>query len=216
MIRMKVQKDALLKFRDYMRDEAPRQMKRSIVKALNVTGEEVVAALIKQVSDQLGISEGELREQITIRKATTANLKFEADLRHIYDQDTSSRDIPRGRRDPETRARESEPFTPGALVNVVTAGDEKVCYLCEDAADNGPYTLEESKLLVPHHPNCRCAVVPFFPKKRMPVTFSTSMGATPRGAVPQAQSVTLARMTQLIKDDLKFSLAAVGRMKRTG
>lgn len=45
-------------------------------------------------------------------------------------------------------------------VNVVTAGDENVCPICEDIADKGPYTINAARSLIPAHPNCRCAFVP--------------------------------------------------------
>lgn len=48
----------------------------------------------------------------------------------------------------------------GGLVNVITAGDDFVCQLCEDISDDSPYTLEEAEGLIPAHPNCRCAFVP--------------------------------------------------------
>jgi hypothetical protein len=48
-----------------------------------------------------------------------------------------------------------------ALVNVLTAGDDDVCDECEDIAGDGPYDLEEAAGLIPAHPNCRCAFVPF-------------------------------------------------------
>lgn len=45
-------------------------------------------------------------------------------------------------------------------VNVVTAGDDDVCPICEDIADNGPYSINEARSLIPAHPHCRCAFVP--------------------------------------------------------
>jgi hypothetical protein len=43
---------------------------------------------------------------------------------------------------------------------VKTAGDDRVCIECEDAAIDGPYDLDEAEDLLPLHPNCRCALVP--------------------------------------------------------
>lgn len=45
-------------------------------------------------------------------------------------------------------------------VNVETAGDEKVCPVCEEIADEGPYTIDAARGLIPAHPSCRCAFVP--------------------------------------------------------
>jgi len=47
------------------------------------------------------------------------------------------------------------------LVNVLTAGDDDVCEDCEDIAEEGPYALDAAAGLIPAHPNCRCAFVPF-------------------------------------------------------
>ena len=47
------------------------------------------------------------------------------------------------------------------IVNVLTAGDDKVCQDCQDISDNGPYDLDEARELLPAHPNCRCAVIPW-------------------------------------------------------
>ena len=45
-------------------------------------------------------------------------------------------------------------------VDVLTAGDNLVCPVCEEIAENGPYDLEEAEGLIPAHPWCRCAFVP--------------------------------------------------------
>ena len=45
----------------------------------------------------------------------------------------------------------------GEFVNVLTAGDDKVCQECEDLAAGGPYSLEEAQGRLPAHVNCRCA-----------------------------------------------------------
>ncbi len=49
---------------------------------------------------------------------------------------------------------------PDDLVEVLTAGDDLVCPVCEDISDEGPYTLDDAEGLIPAHPNCRCAFVP--------------------------------------------------------
>jgi len=41
-----------------------------------------------------------------------------------------------------------------------TAEDSSVCQECESAAQDGPYTIEEARGMIPLHPNCRCAWVP--------------------------------------------------------
>jgi hypothetical protein len=47
------------------------------------------------------------------------------------------------------------------LVGILTAGDDKVCQLCEDYAEDAPYEIEEVRDVYPLHPRCRCAVYPW-------------------------------------------------------
>jgi hypothetical protein len=47
------------------------------------------------------------------------------------------------------------------LVGILTAGDNKVCQLCEDWAEDAPYEIEEVLDVYPLHPRCRCAVYPW-------------------------------------------------------
>jgi hypothetical protein len=55
------------------------------------------------------------------------------------------------------------------LVNILTAGDDKVCEDCEDIAADGPYDIDKAKDLIPAHPNCRCAFVPWSDKRFAPI-----------------------------------------------
>lgn len=45
------------------------------------------------------------------------------------------------------------------MVEVVTAGDMRVCDKCDEIAEFGPYTINRARSLIPAHPNCRCAFV---------------------------------------------------------
>jgi hypothetical protein len=56
-----------------------------------------------------------------------------------------------------------------SLVNVLTAGDDRVCEDCEDIAAEGPYDLDTAKGLIPAHPNCRCAFIPWDDKRFAPI-----------------------------------------------
>ena len=44
-------------------------------------------------------------------------------------------------------------------VDVLTAGDQKVCKICLKISENGPYTIAEARGLIPNHINCRCSFV---------------------------------------------------------
>lgn len=50
-------------------------------------------------------------------------------------------------------------------VEVLTAGDDDVCPICEDIADEGPYTVSQARGLIPAHPLCRCAFIPYYDKR---------------------------------------------------
>jgi hypothetical protein len=46
-------------------------------------------------------------------------------------------------------------------VEVVTAGDDKVCPICQGISEDGPYEIDRARSLIPAHPHCRCAFVPY-------------------------------------------------------
>lgn len=52
-------------------------------------------------------------------------------------------------------------------VNVETAEDDKVCSICLGIAEDGPYTINRARSLIPAHPRCRCAFVPVRRKARV-------------------------------------------------
>jgi hypothetical protein len=45
--------------------------------------------------------------------------------------------------------------------DVLTAGDDKVCKVCQQISDSGPYRIATARSLIPAHPNCRCVFVPY-------------------------------------------------------
>jgi hypothetical protein len=47
-------------------------------------------------------------------------------------------------------------------VNSQTAGDDRVCIVCQDISAEGPYTLAQAQGMLPAHVDCRCAWVPAF------------------------------------------------------
>ena len=50
-------------------------------------------------------------------------------------------------------------------VGVLTAGDDRVCEDCEEFAAGAPYEIDEVLDVLPMHPRCRCAVVPWYDKR---------------------------------------------------
>jgi len=47
------------------------------------------------------------------------------------------------------------------LAEMVTAGDDRVCTICEELTLHNPYTLDDAMNLIPVHPQCRCTTIPF-------------------------------------------------------
>jgi hypothetical protein len=56
--------------------------------------------------------------------------------------------------------RREAKLTKLGLVEVLTAGDDDVCDICEGISEAGPYTIDQARSLIPAHPNCRCAFIP--------------------------------------------------------
>jgi len=73
------------------------------------------------------------------------------------------------------------------LYEVLTAGDDLVCQVCEDISADGPYDLEEARGLIPAHPNCRCAFVPFFDERFAPVERDDGGPQRPRERLARGQ-----------------------------
>lgn len=48
----------------------------------------------------------------------------------------------------------------GENVNVRTAGDDDVCPVCEAISEEGPYTINSARALIPAHVHCRCVFTP--------------------------------------------------------
>lgn len=72
---------------------------------------------------------------------------------------TSRTEAPSRRTVQRIRAQEREVERLGR-VKVRTAGDDKVCPVCEGIADEGPYSIDRARALIPAHPRCRCTFVP--------------------------------------------------------
>lgn len=55
------------------------------------------------------------------------------------------------------------------MVEIVTAGDDFVCLVCERISEDGPYTINRARSILPAHPSCRCAFVPFGDRRFAPI-----------------------------------------------
>lgn len=72
-------------------------------------------------------------------------------------------------------------FGKNGRVNVITAGDDDVCVVCEEIAEEGPYTLNKARTLIPAHPNCRCAFKPARIRLRHTDAFNPNQPRDPEG-----------------------------------
>ena len=79
---------------------------------------------------------------------TTVGIDPETCPRHSITADASGHNRP-----PPAKRR---PFGKSKLVGVITRHDDKVCFKCEDIAEDGPYTIPQAIGLIPAHPRCRC------------------------------------------------------------
>lgn len=43
---------------------------------------------------------------------------------------------------------------------IMTAGDNRVCSICEALEKGGPYSLDKAEKMLPAHPLCRCCILP--------------------------------------------------------
>lgn len=134
------------------------------------------ARAINQVIDEVGSFRGRAVASVTIVHAhATGTLDtfeslgvqrvgLEPESHHGLG-DSLTHDAPRRKKAPTARqqrifTRREQKLSRLGRVNVETAGDEKVCPVCEDIAADGPYTIDAARGLIPAHPSCRCAFVP--------------------------------------------------------
>jgi hypothetical protein len=85
--------------------------------------------------------------------------------RHFHIGDARKAEvIPRGKR-PSPRQRNLIQRREAKLnrlgeVNVQTAEDDRVCMICENIAEDGPYDIDRARGLIPAHNRCRCLLIP--------------------------------------------------------
>jgi hypothetical protein len=83
---------------------------------------------------------------------------------HLHDRDTKAKAKPK----PKAKGKRKRVVLPPIdeeLVNVLTAGDDRVCDECDGIAAEGPYDIDKARDLIPAHINCRCAFVPWNDKR---------------------------------------------------
>lgn len=58
------------------------------------------------------------------------------------------------------RRRRQRRFGPNDLVKISTMKDGEVCKACAEMAAHSPYRYADAKKQLPHHPFCRCTILP--------------------------------------------------------
>jgi hypothetical protein len=140
----------------------------AITEALNETGDAVVREITDDISRDTGITIAEAAGFVTPTRATKGNNKYVINIHAgMVETDRVSRRLPsRVFDDPE--GDPDRIFGQAVLAKVITAGDNKVCEICERISEEGPYSADELRGLKDQHPHflnpqlgCRCALQSF-------------------------------------------------------
>jgi len=118
--------------------------KMNFILANGLANGEGPASMAREMVDAMGIEQGRAE---TIARTETAHAQGEGQLSGY--EELGVEEV-------------------GLQVEFLTAGDDRVCEKCQELADEGPYTIEEARGVIPVHPNCRCAWAPITaaPSKR--------------------------------------------------
>jgi hypothetical protein len=212
VINLKVDIKDLLKTVQNLEEEAPAQIGKRVANALNQVGEGVVRNISLDVADRTGVPFDVVNAMIIVTKARPHKLVWEADVAMIMKPEfLAGRKIPsklwEGKRGAET-------FQEGSLVKIITAGDEKVCLICEELSKGGPYTVAEADEHLNHgkgvHPNCRCAMLPFVPTTKFTMK-RDAMPASPFGkAEPgSTKKFTLKDLAKIMEKEGALAIQAI-------
>lgn len=197
---MKVEVDArdLVKFVQNT-EKAPAQISSAASRALNTVGDKVVDHVVVAVSSQTGLAEEIVRRHISIKRSTPKTLTYRIDAAKAMIEAPATRPMP-GKR--EFKRRPDDYFHAQEMVNIVSMGDELVCQICQDLEDEGPYSIEEARSLVPAHPNCRCLVQPYRSRRELPVSFR-------KGKSVEIGTVTMDKLKEELGREMKITLKAM-------
>lgn len=170
----------LLKWARHL-EKVPEAMKPAIANTLNFVGNSVVDKTVQFIADNTGLDPTDIRNTMLVHQATSDDLTFQMDASQVAPPSLDwSR--PWDTKDQSSFDQSDADFDQSMLVKIVTMEDDLVCQLCQDAAEDSPYTLEEAQQKLPIHPNCRCLLQPFYSYRRLPVVFSHEDASGPESA----------------------------------
>lgn len=191
LVKIKVDTSELLEYTKRLR-AAERVTGRAIALSLNNVGDSMVAVLATNLSRDTGLSLEQVRGLIKVRRASRSNLAYDVSMAdRLLTPEAAQLEGKRERGDFGKRE-------PGEMVVIKTKGDELVCMDCEELQAAGPMPIETAMEHIPKHPHCRCVIMPYVSKKRLPVTMTTVSGTSSRrrSGPPLDQNATLRQLAQ--------------------
>jgi hypothetical protein len=212
VINVNIDFEDLLKWGRFM-ETVPRKTPAALARALNTVGDNVLRTSVEYLSDSTGLATNDIEPMITVHRATPSNLEWSMDASAI-----TLNPSPNWQRPWESPGDNT--FNTNQLLNIVTSGDDTVCPICEQAAENSPYTVADINALAakwanytpPHpvvgertnliHPNCRCVTQPWNATRRLRVEFPD------RPAHPPTV-LTMRQLGEAVAEELGAVLKAV-------
>jgi hypothetical protein len=207
--RISIKADDILKWARYL-EEAPKHTRPAIARAMNDYGHGVLESTAAAIADKTGLSIGEVRGQIVVKRATSNDLTWKMDASKIGPAEDWERPWDK---------RPDKDIDKGRLVKIVTSGDETTCEVCQEAAAKSPYTMEEINSLSARwqhwapevgmvgertnllHPNCRCVLQPWQQTRRVSVKFGG------KGAPPELLNAR--QLGRKVAEEMKVTIRAI-------
>lgn len=208
-VALKIQAVNILQWSRYL-NEVPKRTRPAIAKAMNEYGDGVANSAAEAIATATGLDVHEVRALIDVEEATAENLTWRMDA-------TQAAPPPQDWTRPWD-SRSGKPFEP--LVKIVTMGDHVTCEVCEEAAANSPYTMDEINNLAAKwqhweppagvvgertnliHPNCRCAIQPWKSERKVAVSFGT-------GKAAPVELLNARQLGRKVADELRVTIRAI-------
>lgn len=174
-------------------EQLPNRTKPAIARALNTVGEGILTEAVDKIARNTGLNPNVIRDTIHVHEATARRLQWSMDASEFA---PPSLDWSR----PWANTGDATATDKQRLVKITTMDDELVCEICQEAAENGPYTMEEAQGMLPLHPNCRCMMQAWQSLRKLPVVFAEN--GTP-------EFLTIKQLGRKVADELRVTLGAM-------
>lgn len=193
-------------------EQVPRKGKAALARAINAYGKQVVRSAAEAISEQTDLQVDDIMDLIEVSEATPENIVWSMDASAV---------TPAASWERPWDQRETSEFGKQALVKIVTAEDEAVCPVCEEAAANSPYSIDEINVMKAKwkdyepptnplgreytnlvHPRCRCLLQSWSMTRRLPV----NMGA---GHTAPRELLNARQLGARVAAELKVELKVV-------